>query len=95
MEQIEQWANEVLVSIEGFERARPSDTLFAKINSQLTDKVQSKIIPIRKLYWLAIAACAVLVLNIFAFSSEMSEISNVDINNQQQAQLLTDFTIYE
>jgi len=95
MEQKEQWANEVLLSIEGFERARPSDTLFAKINSKITDKAQAKIIPIRKLYWVAVAASAVLVLNVMTFSYEINETTNEAKVNLPQDELLTDFSIYK
>lgn len=95
MDQKEKWVNDVLESIEGLERAKPSDALFAKINSRLPNKTQVKIVPLKKLYWIAVAACAILVINIFVFSSEIKESTNEMKNNTDQAQLFNDFNIYD
>jgi hypothetical protein len=90
VENKEQWANEVLASIEGVKRACPANNLFEKINAQLHNTVQVKIIPLRKLFWAAAAACILITVNIF----ELTASSNGANQNGSKDRILTDFTLY-
>lgn len=88
MNKEEQWANEVLQSVEGLKRAEPSVELFAKIKDKLPTEKVTKIIPLRRLRWVAAVACLVVGLNIYVLENEIktesvysSTTENIDLFN--------------
>jgi hypothetical protein len=91
----EQWADEVLHSLNKIERVEPSDNLFTKITERLSEKKQTKIIPIRHLQWLAVAACLLLGLNIFMFASNIVLTNKQVTNNKADYQLINAYSLYE
>ncbi|MFZ4414212.1 MAG: hypothetical protein ACOYOV_14105 [Bacteroidales bacterium] len=92
MEHTEQWANEVFGSIEGMKRASPSIDVLEKINAKLQKTVQAKMIPLRKLAWAAAAACIMITLNIYSFTSVVGG-ENHTIAAKEQ--ILSDFSLYK
>jgi hypothetical protein len=95
MDNREQWAYEVLEMSKELKRATPSESLFSKINLQLPNFDQVKVMPMKKLAWAAAAACILIALNIFSFSSSLGELNNKSNSNFAETQILTDFTIYK
>jgi hypothetical protein len=92
MEQKEQWSSEVFESIEGMKRASPSNDLFSKINDQLQNSLQVKIIPFSKLAWAAAAACIMITINIFAFKAS---IKGANQNIVSHNEILNDYNLYK
>jgi len=91
----EKWADEVLHSMDGLRRAKPADDLFDKILDKIAEKKQAVIIPIKRLRWLAAAACIVIGLNIYVFSIGMRSSQKENTSESQNIELLTDFSLYE
>jgi len=91
----EKWADEVLQSLDGLQRAEPADDLFDKIIAKIPEKKQAVIIPIKRLRWLAAAACLVIGLNIYVFSIGMRCSQQEDTSETQSIELMTDFSLYE
>lgn len=95
MKNKEQWANEVLQSLEGIQRAEPSADLFAKISQKLPKEKVINRIPLKHLSWAAAAACIVIAVNVFVFKSSIqTEHLTVD-NYKLENKLLTNYSIYE
>jgi len=91
----EKWADEVLHSMDGLRRAEPADDLFDKILDKIAEKKQAVIIPIKRLRWLAAAACLVIGLNIYVFSIGMKSSQKENTSESQSIELLTDFSLYK
>ncbi len=93
MNKKEQWANEVLDSLNGIKKASPDSDLFNKIVAQLPTENSTKIIPLSYLSWVAVAACLIICVNIYVF--------NATLNTTKQEQelvttttVLSDYSIY-
>lgn len=95
MNKKEKWAEEILQSLEGIERATPSDDLFAKINQQLVKQDRSNVIPFHQLKWFAAAACLLISINIVAFSTKGNEVETNEQSTLYENQLITDYSLYE
>ncbi len=95
MKNKEQWANEVLQSLEGIQRAEPSADLFAKISQKLPKEKVIKMIPLKHLKWVAAAACVLIVINIFVFKSSIQTEQPNDYNYKVENNLLTNYSIYD
>jgi len=95
MNKKEKWAEEVLHSLDGLKRAEPADDLFDKITTKIQEKKQAVIIPVKRLRWLAAAACLVIGLNIYVFSIGMQSSQKGNTSESQSIELLTDFSLYE
>ena len=91
----EKWADEVLHSMDGLRRAEPADDLFDKILDKIAEKKQAVIIPLKRLRWLAAAACLIIGLNIYVFSIGMRSSQKENTSESQNIELLTDFSLYE
>lgn len=88
----EQWADEVLNSLEHLQKAEPGADLFAKITAQLPRTKVAKIIPLNRLIWIATAACIVIAVNIFVLNAKIKSDQN---NLATTTCLLSDYSIYE
>lgn len=91
MESSDKWVNDVMQSIDGIKQANPSPDLFDKITSKLPQTNKVKIIPLYRLRWAVAAACAVIALNVYVFSSELQS-DNTSLDNS--VQLLRDYSFY-
>ncbi len=88
-----QWADEVLESLNGIQRAKPSNELFDKIMLELPKNKQNQIIPLKRLRWIAAAACLVVGLNVVVFSSKIS--TKQITENTENYHLINDYSLYE
>lgn len=88
MDKKEQWANEVIQSLEGLKKATPSDALFDKILQQLPSQ-NVAVISLKRLAWVAAAASVVIVLNVIALSHSESN------QTQKTDELLSNYNIYQ
>lgn len=93
MDKKEQWAEEVMQSLKGIERAKPSSDLFAKISSHLPDTEVVNIVPARRMAWVAAAACLIIGLNVYVFTNEIKTSSKA-ISQVDDTQLLNNYTLY-
>jgi len=89
------WAEEVLQSLDGIQRAEPADDLFDKIMAKLPEKKQAVIIPIKRIRWIVAAACLVIGLNIYVFSIGMRSSQKENMSESQSIELITDFSLYK
>lgn len=94
MDKKEQWANEVLQSLEGIQRAKPNANLFAEITAKLPKKTV-KIIPLKRLRWAAVAACVIIAANIYVFSSGINQTQQNITTNAEEYGLVTDYALYK
>lgn len=94
MDKKSQWAEDVLNSLDGIKSAKPNNDLFAKIQAQLPIIKEVKVIPLKRLRWLAVASCVVIALNIYVFTGELkvntTEVAQTTNNNE----LLTNYSFY-
>lgn len=97
MDKKEQWANEVLQSLDNIERAEPSADLFAKISAQLPAKEKTaKVIPLRNLRWVAAAACFIISANIYVFGSGLNSAKQkAETASTQEYGLISDYSLYD
>ncbi len=88
MNKKEQWADEVIQSLEGIKKATPSDALFDKILKQLPMQ-EVTLIPLKHVVWIAAVACVVIAFNVIA-------LSNFESNQTQKSdELLSNYNIYQ
>lgn len=88
MDKKEQWANEVIQSLKGMQKATPSDALFDKILQQLPTQ-QITVISLKRLAWIATAACVMIAINVIA-------LRNYESNQTQKTdELLSNYNIYQ
>ncbi|GLR18277.1 hypothetical protein [Portibacter lacus] len=94
----EKWVNDVLNSMEGSRRAKPSPELFDQILQEI-DRPETQVLTMP--HWSRIAAVAALLImgNVFAVQqisqsrySDLSEVSSSDSDNYM---LVSDYKIYE
>ena len=92
MSKPEEWADEIMNSLEGIQRAKPRADLFDAIDAKIDALPQPKVIPIRRLAWVAAAACVVIFVNIYSLTSS----TNTEIAEEQgtETPLLSDYSIY-
>lgn len=95
MNKNEQWANEVLHSLDGMQKATPKVDLFDKIMTQLPQEKKAKIIPLRKLRWAAVAASIIIGVNVYVFSSGMNQAGQNTATTATEYQLVTDYSLYD
>lgn len=94
----EKWVNEVLGSLEGSQRAKPSADLFAKIEKEIA-RPEGRVISMNQLRVAAAAAILLLALNVFLLNqysrsqqgNSTEWVTEVDSNEQ----LISDFNPYE
>lgn len=88
----EQWADEVLKSIEGIQRAIPKEHLFDKIMVQVSSKEDVRVIPLRYVKWIAAAAIMVFALNIYALKLHTNNVKTKFGSDDLDIQLMLDYT---
>lgn len=66
MDEKEKWADEVLNSLQGIERATPENKLFEKIRTEILAEKYTKTVSLRHLAWTAIAASVIIAINVYA-----------------------------
>lgn len=88
------WKDEVINSVVGMERAVPSEMLFSSIEKSITQVRELKPATLR---WSAVAAIAILCLNIYAVRSyRLQENGGItDESTSEQLQLTTNLNIYD
>lgn len=91
----EQWADEVLQSLDGIQKAKPNPELFAKITNKLYAEKQSKIIPLKQLGWVAAAACLLLALNIYTFDLRIKSEENTIDETVAENKIIHEFALYK
>lgn len=94
MDKKEQWVNEVLQSLDGIEKAEPKADLFAKITDKISKGEVTKIIPLQQLRWVAAAACIIIGVNIYVFTSGITTTKNTNINTTETYQILSNYSLY-
>ncbi|UBM60167.1 hypothetical protein LAG90_05865 [Marinilongibacter aquaticus] len=92
----EKWINDVLQSMKGSRKAKPSARLFEQIESKI-DSTEAKVVPLY--FWRSVAAAVLLLcLNIFAFqhlNAYRKSVSNTQVETASySADLISDFNIY-
>lgn len=93
MNEKDTWANEILQSLEGIQKASPSDDLFAKIMEQIPEAIPTNIIPLKRLGWIAVAACFLIGINVYVF--DLGTTNNIKTQSTQQYdKLMTDYSLY-
>lgn len=95
----DKWIDEVLDSMKGSQRAKPSPELFAKIENQLAPP-EIKIIPMRQWSYAVAAAVLVLVLNVFTVrqftqNNELNAGEMVVSADDSGESLISNYKIYE
>lgn len=92
MEEKELWVNEVLKSMAGSKRAEPKPDLYAKIQSKLSEGKVVRLIPIRRIKWVAAVACLFIIANIYVFYARQKQtpINNKTIDNK----IVTNYNLY-
>lgn len=93
MDKKEEWANEVLNSLNGMKRAEPSTDLFDKISAKLP-KNEAKIIPLKRLRWVAAAACLFIAVNVYVFNYQIKNKQEVSYSQTSTSTLLSNYSIY-
>lgn len=92
MDKKQQWADEVLNSLEGIKRAIPKDDLLGEIITRIPNKKESEIIPLKHIRWIAVAASVVIMVNVYALRLQKNSSNNTEENLETQISLLTDYT---
>ena len=93
MKNAEQFADEILQSAQTIERAKAPDFLLENILSKIEDKEIYRIIPIKKLKWISIAASLLIAGNLLVLTLKNNEESIVK-NNSNAESLITNYDIY-
>lgn len=94
MNKKEQWASEIMQSLDGMQRAEPKTDLFAKITAQLPVKKQAKIVPLKHLRWIAAVACAIIAVNIYVFDASIKSKKQTTYSQSMKTNLVTNYYIY-
>ena len=93
----EKWIKDVFDSLQGSQRARPADDLFARIEREIN--ADAKIIPIYQWRAAAAAAAVILCLNIFAMQqyaqNNAMDSKELMANGVADQQPISNFNIYE
>lgn len=79
----EQWANQVLNSLDGIQRAKPDDALLSQIMDKLPATELTVTVSRWQLCWTAVAACLLIVINFYVFTAD---------NNIRQANVAPETT---
>ena len=95
----EKWTEEIFDSLEGMKRAKPDINLYNKIENQLFSE-ESKVIPINRLRFAAVAAIFILLVNVISLkvyinSSNSNPTVESQTSNNYNQQLISNFKIYE
>lgn len=91
MDKRDEWANEVLNSMAGAKRAEPNPELFAKIQSKLSEGKVVKLIPIRRISWVA-AACLCIIANVYVFNTKLKQ--NTTNETIADNKIVADYKLY-
>ncbi|WP_025741780.1 hypothetical protein [Aquimarina pacifica] len=91
MDKKEQWADDILHSLEGAKRAIPKNDLFDEILAKIPEKKENKIIPLVHLTWIAAAAVAIIVVNVYALQLQNTTIKNVTESSDKEVSLLSNY----
>lgn len=96
MKEKDKWIDDVLVSINNLERAKPSANLFARIENEL-DNDSVEVIPIYKIRFAAVAAAILLMFNVFSIYNYVltSETTSIDLSVENNQELISNYNIYE
>ncbi len=94
MDKKEKWANEVLQSLDGMQKAEPKADVFTKIITQINANEAVKIIPLKRLGWIAVAACLIIGLNLYVFKSRLQMVKNDLSKTSQKYEFITDYSLY-
>lgn len=93
MNERERWADEVLNSFSGIERATPGDGLFDKIRMELPEQEEHVILN-RHLGWVAMIASVVIGFNLYVLTLD-KQTDFVDVYTEHSAySLQSNFNIY-
>jgi hypothetical protein len=95
MNKKEKWAEEVLQSLTGINKAVPNPDLFAKITLRLQADKQTNIIPLHQLRWVSVAACVVVALNIYAITMRAKSVNEQVTKESAQYILINEYTLYK
>lgn len=93
MKEKEEWADDVLRSLDGLQRAEPNVELFARITNKVTQKT-IRIIPLKPLAWVAAAACFIITINLYTFYNTTQISDNTNLNKSEYS-LVMDYSLYK
>jgi hypothetical protein len=88
----EQWANDVLHSLDSIKRAEPNTNLFEKISQHLPKEKVITLLPLKHLGWVAAAACFLIAANVYLPRALNSQNTSKAIVNPTA--LSSDYSIY-
>lgn len=92
MDHKDKWVDDILTSIDKIDRAQPRENLLDDILNELP---QTKIIPLRKLYWVAAASVILVSLNIASIATSDNNSSDNEFSDNRSICLTTDYSLYE
>ena len=90
MNKQDKWTDEVLNSLDGIQKATPSDALLNRIMTKLP---KNNIMPKWQLRMTAAAACLLIALNIYVFDTVESETYNTSTSEYDM--IVDDFSLYQ
>lgn len=95
----DKWIEDVLDSMKGSQRAKPSPELYAKIERQI-NAPEAKIVPMPQWSYAVAAAVLVLVLNVFAIrqftqNNELNVSEIVVSSDDTSSSLISNYKIYK
>ena len=93
MKNAEQFADEILQSAQHIERAKAPDFLLENILNKIDKEEVNKIIPLKKLKWLSIAASLLIAGNLLVLSLE-NNTENLGQRDSNEITLITNYDIY-
>lgn len=93
MKNAEQFADEILQSAQHIERAKAPDFMLDNILSKIDNEEVNKIIPLKKLKWLSIAASLLIAGNVVVLSFENNN-DSIAQNDKNEVSLITNYDIY-
>ena len=85
MKNAEQFADEILQSAQHIERAKAPDFLLENILNKIDKEEVNKIIPLKKLKWLSIAASLLIAGNLLVLSLENNTENPVEQSNNAES----------
>lgn len=93
MKEKEQWAEHVLNSLSGIERAQPGDDMLERILLDLPKETQSLVL-MKHVRWAIVAASVVIGFNVYVLTSSTFKTLKPSVEVESAYSLQSDFNLY-
>ncbi len=93
MNNIEEFADEILQSASKMERAKAPDFLLNHILEEIAQ--ENEIVPVYKLKWIAIAASLLIGVNIISIASESKDSATKNSSENSSENILSNYDLYK